>query len=354
MRVLHIFSGNLYGGVERMLQTLAECKSECPEMEPSFAYCFEGRLSRELRQRGEPLYHLGEARVRWLPSVWRVRKALRRLLAQQPMDCVISHGSWLQAIFGPVIRSAGMPVVFWQHDVPEGKHWVQRWSQWSPPDFVFSDSKFLDDGLWKLYPGIPSSPFYYAVLPPERDFSDAERSNLREELATARDAVVIIQVSPQQPKEEKYLDSLKALAASYGVADRVRFLGQRSDVPRLLHAADIFTQPNVGVEPFGTVFIEAMYAGLPVVTTNFGGAPEVVGESCGVLVPPGDTDALSQELGRLVNSPELRAALGSGGPDRARQLTDPHTRLNKLCDQLLDIAAKHGSTLVRTTNGANR
>ncbi len=384
MRVLHIFSGNMYGGVERMLQTIAECKSECHEMETSFAYCFEGRLSEELRKRGEPLYHLGEARARWFPSILRVRKALRRLMIQQPFACVLCHGTWVQAIFGSTIRRAGVPDLFWQHDIPDGKHWVQRWAKLAPPDFILSDSKFIHDELPALYPGIPASPFYYAVLPPTESYSTAERNRLREELGASPATVVIIQVSrmeawkghrmlfdslskmtdvsgwlcwivggAQRPAEERYLESLKKLASDGGISDRVLFLGQRSDVPRLLHAADIFAQPNMGREPFGTVFIEAMYAGLPVVTTNFGAGPEVVGESCGVLVSPGDTVALSQGLIRLVQSAELRAALGKAGPTKARQLTDPNTRMNRLCDLLRDIATKHRSTAARITNGAN-
>jgi glycosyltransferase involved in cell wall biosynthesis len=49
----------------------------------------------------------------------------------------------------------------------------------------------------------------------------------------------------------------------------------RSDVARLLAAADIHCQPNIGPEPFGITFIEALYAGLPLVTTSIGGAIEM-------------------------------------------------------------------------------
>jgi glycosyltransferase involved in cell wall biosynthesis len=388
MRVLHIFSGNMYGGVERMLQTIAECKGYCPEMESRFAYCFEGRLSAELRRQGETLYHLGEARVRWLPGVWRVRKTLQRLLAEQTFDCVVCHGAWLQAIFGPAARAAKVPDIFWQHDVPDGKHWVQRWAKLAPPDYIFSDSRFLHDGLEKLYPGIPASPFYYAVLPPAQNHNRDDRQRLREELETPREAAVIIQVSrmeawkghtlllealtgmadvpgwvcwvaggPQRPQEERYFESLKGMARDRGISDRVRFLGQRSDVPGLLNAADIFTQPNITPEPFGTVFVEALYAGLPVVTVNFGGGREVVDETCGVLVPPGDALALKDALASLVGSSELRAALAKGGPARARQLCDPATRLNALYHQLGEIASRSrpGPTRVeRHTLSVNR
>ena len=57
---------------------------------------------------------------------------------------------------------------------------------------------------------------------------------------------------------------------------------QRDDVPRLLAAADIFCQPNLGPEPFGIGFVEALSAGLPVITTATGGALEIVDGDCGI------------------------------------------------------------------------
>jgi glycosyltransferase involved in cell wall biosynthesis len=66
-----------------------------------------------------------------------------------------------------------------------------------------------------------------------------------------------------------------------------------------------------------------MLAGLPVVTSGCGGALEIVDRSCGVLVPPGDLDALAGALRALIRDPERRRALGAGGPGRARALCDP-------------------------------
>src|SRR3989442_260169 len=70
MRVLHIYSGNLYGGVETLLLTLARYYHLCPAMEPHFALCFEGRLSEELAAVGARIHLLGNVRVRWPLSVW--------------------------------------------------------------------------------------------------------------------------------------------------------------------------------------------------------------------------------------------------------------------------------------------
>lgn len=85
---------------------------------------------------------------------------------------------------------------------------------------------------------------------------------------------------------------LEAQAA--GLGSRVRFLGQRGDVPEWLGAADRFVHPSLE-EGLGQAVIEAMLAGVPVVASRAGGVPEVVGED-GVLVPPGDVAALTAAL----------------------------------------------------------
>jgi glycosyltransferase involved in cell wall biosynthesis len=119
----------------------------------------------------------------------------------------------------------------------------------------------------------------------------------------------------------------------------VRFLGQRSDAPELLAAADVHCQPNTGPEPFGVAFVEALYAGLPVVSTALGGALEIVDESCGVLVPPGEVGELRAALRGLIADPAERSRLGRGGPARARALCEPRRALDRICDLLAGTAA---------------
>ncbi len=99
---------------------------------------------------------------------------------------------------------------------------------------------------------------------------------------------------------------------------------------RVFGAADVHCQPNTHPEPFGIAFVEALDAGLPVVTFDFGGASEIVTPACGVLLPPGDRGALSGALQALVDQPSRRAVLGGAGPARARALCDPGTQVARL------------------------
>ena len=106
---------------------------------------------------------------------------------------------------------------------------------------------------------------------------------------------------------------------------------------QLLGAADIHCQPNTGPEPFGIAFVEALYAGLPVVTTALGGAIEIINPSCGRLLPPDDIQALVQALGQLIQDGGLRHTLGAAGRARARLLCDPETQMGCLKDLLEQV-----------------
>ena len=134
----------------------------------------------------------------------------------------------------------------------------------------------------------------------------------------------------QRTNEEPLAQELRAFVRARGLEDRVRFLGERRDVPRLLRGADILCQPNLAPEPFGIMFVEALYAGLPVVTSDIGGAREIVTPKCGVLLPPGDVAALRAALQMLVDDPDRRQALGAAGPARATLLCDPATQIQRL------------------------
>jgi glycosyltransferase involved in cell wall biosynthesis len=369
LRILHVHSGNLYGGVETLLTTLARHRDLYPAMESHYALCFDGRLSEELNGAGASVHPLGPTRLSRPLSVRRARRALRDLLKHEHFDLVVCHSTWSLSVFGPVIRSAHLPLVFWLHNPMNGNHWLDRWGSRTIPDLILCNSEFTAATAIDRFPRVRREVVYSPVTLPAREYSQTERTATRLELQTPEDAVVIIQASrmeswkghalhlkalsmmkelpgwvcwivggAQRESEIQYLEDLKKQAVELGIEDRVRFLGQRSDVESLLAAADIHCQPNAEPEPFGISFIEALYAQLPVVTINFGGVREIVDETCGVLVSPEDTAALAASLSRLIRDQSLRAKLGTAGPARARQLCNPTTQMRCLQELLSGIA----------------
>ncbi|HEX4704861.1 MAG TPA: glycosyltransferase family 4 protein [Pseudonocardiaceae bacterium] len=109
--------------------------------------------------------------------------------------------------------------------------------------------------------------------------------------------------------------------ADHELADRVTFRTGLSDVDLvdLLRSAEIACVPS-RYEGFSLPAAEAMACGTPLVATDAGALPEVVGPA-GLLVPPDDPDRLADALGRLLTEPELRAGLAAEGIARARGFT---------------------------------
>jgi glycosyltransferase involved in cell wall biosynthesis len=369
MRVLHLTSGNMYGGVETFLTTLAREAALVPDMHSEFALCWEGRLSRELSQLGTAPHVLGPVRISRLHTVVRARHALRKLLARERFDVVVCHQPWPCVVFGAVVRRARLPLVLWVHMAGEGTHWLERLARRTRPDLAICSSRFTAQCASRWLSQAHIEHVYCPVSRPDVAGCDT-RAALRRRLKTPARDVVIVQVSrleafkgqrellralaamkdqqgwtcwmvggPQRPSESVYLRELQSIARASGIEDRVRFLGERSDVPILLNAADVYCQPNWMPEAFGLSLVEALHAGLPVVTSGIGGACEIVDGSCGVLTPPRDATALSAALGRLITDEHLRAQLGVHARLRPYEICDPTRQMRRIHELLSSLRA---------------
>ena len=367
MRLLHVHSGNLYGGVETLLATLVRFRNIGP-LEHEFGLCFDGRIAAELRVEGVTVHRLGEVRVRHPLTVLRARARLRRLIRREPFDGVMCHSAWTMAVFGNVVKSFSLPLIFWLHGPTTGRHWLERWARRVSPDLVLCNSPGTAATLPTLYTDVPYEVLNLPVAVDALPLDSDERHTIREELGTPDRAVVIahagrfepwkghrvllealalIEDAPdwrcwiisgaQRPVEHQYLEQLRALARRSGIADRVIFCGERSDVARMLAAADIYCQPNTEAEGFGIALVEAMGAGLPVVTSGNGGIAEVIDESCGIRVARNDPRAVANALDLLLGDPVRRAQMGRAGISRATDLCDPHRQIARLASILAGL-----------------
>lgn len=125
--------------------------------------------------------------------------------------------------------------------------------------------------------------------------------------------------------EGPYKSQLEDLIRQTGLGPRVCLLGFLP--PRRLAGfyalGQVAVFPSMGEEALGLSIAEAMACGLPVVASQLGGVPEVVGDK-GLLVPPKDDQALAQAIARLLDDPGLRNRLGQeGGARVAGQFTWP-------------------------------
>jgi len=360
MRVLHVYSGNLYGGLESMLVTVARSAPDFPDIETQFALCYEGQLAGELRSTGATVHLLGDVRASRPWTVWRARRALRQVIAEQRPTVIICHSPWPLAVFGPVVQRAGLPLVFWLHQYLLGRSFDERWARWARPGLVVCNSRYTAGSVGVLFPNVQTEvvhcPCQFTPVEPTEELRRAARA----ELDTPADARVVLQVGRleglkgqrlhlkalgllrdlpgwacwlvggiQRPHEARYLEELKGLADQLGIADRVRFPGHRRDIQRLLAAADVVCHPNEEPESFGLAFVEGLAAARPVVATRMGGAIEVIDSSCGILVEP-TVAAVAAALDDLIRNPEHCDALGARGPARAAELCNPQRNLSKL------------------------
>jgi glycosyltransferase involved in cell wall biosynthesis len=361
MRILHVHSGNLYGGVETLLSTLARCRALYPAMHSEFALCFDARIAAELRQAGAVVHIMGGIRTRHPVQVLRARHRLVRIARAGAFDAVVCHMAWPLAMFGQAVRRAQLPLIFWMHDAVIRRNWIMLWAGLSSPDLVICNSQYTASTVRRLFSRAPCEVLNYPVMHPAPKLESAGREMLRSRFKTPSEAVVILQASrmepwkghrlllealarltnvpqwicwlagsSQRPQEISYERELRTMAARLNIGDHLRFLGQRSDVGQLMAAADIYCQPNQGAEPFGIAFIEAMQAGLPVVTTAAGGPLEIFDDSNGVLVRPNDAASLAVRLEGLLRDAELRRRLGAAGACRAAQLCDPGRQLARM------------------------
>jgi L-malate glycosyltransferase len=108
-------------------------------------------------------------------------------------------------------------------------------------------------------------------------------------------------------------------AAQLGISEQAHFLGRRSDIARVLTAADLFVLPSK-TEGMPGVLIEAGLAGLPSVAFDVGGVSEVVERRVtGLLTPPGDNAGLAKNLTALCWNPQLRRVVGDAARRRCRE-----------------------------------
>jgi glycosyltransferase involved in cell wall biosynthesis len=203
------------------------------------------------------------------------------------------------------------------------------------------------------------------------------REEIREELAIPADAPVLITVCRLFPEKgpEVLIRRLPVLRAAYpdvvlvvvgeqmlpgyrqhlcdvaddlGVAENVRLVGYRSDVPRLMAAADVYVMAS-REEPFGLVYLEAMAMRLPVVAIGAGGTPEVVVNGVtGLLSDLDDVEQLAANILSLLEHPELRHLMGDAGrrrveasfttPRMAADVDAVYKKLTSTADLSVDVS----------------
>jgi glycosyltransferase involved in cell wall biosynthesis len=330
----------------------------------------EGRLSGEIRESGIRVVSLGGSGP-WDPvPLGRLWSWIRK----ERFDVIHSHLYWANLAARLAGRGAGTTVIINSHHGTDA--WLSPYRRWMEKataalaDRVVTCSEAVrlcavgDVGLpeWKVVTVTNG-------IRVERFSDGSRREAIRASLGLAEDRrvlgtvgrldepvkglAVLVQAMESVVKripetvclligDGPARGSLERAVERRGLAGHFRFLGERRDVPDLLHALDLYVQPSL-LEGFGLSVLEAMAAGKAVVASRVGGIPEVVRDSItGDLVPPGDPNALAAGILALLEDRVRRERYGREGLLRARNSFPLEKMVRGWTDLYRDLLARKG------------
>ncbi len=315
-----------------------------------------GTLGEALQAEGMPVHVVGRR-----PGVdWGCAVQLARVLRRERVDLLHAH-QYAPFFYGATARwfSRRVPLVFTEHGrlFPDYRRPKRVWANrflLGRHDRVIGVGKAVrqalvaNEGLAErrvdvIYNGIDLLAY--------RNGAAAHREALRREWGCQPDSLVITQVARLDPLKD-HATAIRAFERVHAVLpnsflvlvgegpDRarieseiaakrcranIRLLGLRNDVPTILAAADLFWLTSVS-EGIPLTLIEAMAAGLPVVSTNVGGVAEVVqADETGILVPAGDDAGLAAAVLHITRDSKARARMAEAGCRRANEkFSDEH------------------------------
>jgi glycosyltransferase involved in cell wall biosynthesis len=108
------------------------------------------------------------------------------------------------------------------------------------------------------------------------------------------------------------IDHLKTLTGKWRITDRFIFIKKVDDIRKVYSLCDIGVIATIGFEPISRVLLEYMAMRIPVIGTNINQISDILSDN-GLLIPPGDSVAMAQAIGELIDNRELRINLGRKG-----------------------------------------
>ena len=281
-----------------------------------------------------------------LRLLWRLRSAIR---AARP-DIVHTHGTLAHTYGLPAAWLASVRIILatdHRGDASQEQQFKQRLRNKLAFSFAgkivcLSDDQntrlqsaygFSPQKWSRIYVGIPLDLFQAIPAQPASSPGDKRIVLCTCHLRVEKNHEMLLQAFARMPDRlndtELWLagraevgrrELLQSMCAELGLAARVKFLGQCSDIPELLRHTTLLAHPT-RIEALGRSLIEASAAARPIVTTRVGGIPEVVEDGVtGLLFEPDDVEGFARGMTALLDDPDRAVQMGIAGRKRADRL----------------------------------
>ncbi|HTU91890.1 MAG TPA: glycosyltransferase [Gemmataceae bacterium] len=360
------------GGAEVLAARLAR------RLQESYRFLFVcldklGPLGEALREEGFPVEVLDRR-----PGLdWRSTIRLARLLRRERVEMLHAH-QYTPFFYALTARWLGkrIPVLFTEHgrhfpDYPRRKRIIANRLLLSRRDRVAAVGESVRQAVI-ANEGIPAERvgvIYNGIDPNSFGKAPQDRDGVRREIGVGTDDLVVIQVARldylkdhltairavervavQRPEVRLVLvgegperEKIEAEVRQRQLSPHVRFLGLRGDVVRLIPAADLFLLTSIS-EGIPLTVIEAMAAGLAVVSTRVGGVGEIVVDGqTGLLAPAGDDSTLAEHILSLSADVARRQRMGQVGRQRAHAMFSEEKMHASYCGLYEEVLRGRGS-----------
>jgi L-malate glycosyltransferase len=303
--------------------------------------------------------------------------ALARLIGTSSCKIVHNIGSSAHLWGTPVAKAMGVSVILYSdhqaHFALAGKSsWRSRLIGWFSKlnDLVIAHCKYNESGLHAI-DGVPlaKTRVIYNGVDVSQFGNRTPSPKLHKELGIPQDtplACMIARFYPQKAYDEfieaadlvnkegvachflcvgdgPLRSSVQKMVSNRGLQNRVTFLGSRKDVSDILNNCDIAVLASHH-EGLPITILEAMAAGLPVVTSDVGGCKEaVIHGKTGFLIPPGDFRRMAQAIERLLANKELAWSMGQSGRQRVGKYFDISVNCQQVQELYLELLAQTNS-----------
>ena len=307
----------------------------------------QGERFAEVQAAGVPAISL-EGGDRWWLSAAKLVLRVRAILRNSRIDVMMTNGYSAEVVGRLAVCGTGVPLLAWKHNFGHiGRFGVrdrltERALGRCTRRYLAVSHRQVD--YLVNYMGINRRAIkvIHNSVRPVKPLSRQDCAKLRGELDIAPNSEVVMCVAGLRAEKDHamllkafslvhavrrdaYLclvgdgperESLTRLAADLGIADVVRFTGNRSDVENLLQIADVVTLASYAIENLPYAILEGMAAGVPAVCTSVGGLPELVEDGVtGRLVPPHEPDVFAAAILWVLSTPR-RVDLGTAARER--------------------------------------